>query len=214
MFYGYRRYKIHAWDTSLVGAHDIWNGREMQAKCDYSSVYYGNEEEQCKQHLLAGTCKCGIYVLKQPDIVPDYKVWPGLVQVVAWGAFIEFELGWRVQYARMEHIWVEPEWIESLQYDWDPDELLRALSVKYDVSSEIRRSAICCGRDHEQAYWPSAQGPLPICKMGTSHINNCLKYISKAARRDVIAAKWELVFEDELKRRAPAVVDGKMKVTF
>lgn len=213
MITGYRRYQING--DMLRGAHDDWEGRELQATC------YGSAET-CEQHLTGDEvfgprCSCGIYVLKGPDMIQDYAKWPAIAAVTAWGAYIEFEYGYRIQYTRIEHVWIEPDWVldsHKDDVDWEPQLDLDALAQRYGVVVEFRQSAVCCGQQHKMAYWPSKQGPISVCKMETSHIVNAMKYIKTAARRDSHAQAWKFIFEQELDRRKARVVGGKMKVVF
>lgn len=217
----------------LKGAQAIWEDREFQATCNYQYrrreteliTLSETEEQVCEEHLKNDmNCTCGIYVLKGPDIKHDYSQWPALVAVTGWGAFVEYEFGWRIQYTRMEHIWVEPNWateyLESMDIPGYTKELLvgtmlQQLSGRYKVPTEIRKAAICCGEDHEMVYWPSAEGPLLLCQMQTSHIVNCLRYLERAAKRDRSSAGWKRTFEKEIDRRSARMGEnGKIKVIF
>lgn len=230
---GYRRYQLQynyaeqlqgtSYQTvyRLAGVKAEWTSREMQAECLNGAIGSDRLSAQltCALHLSAEyqqsyirDCTCGIYVPKGPDLIPDYHSYPAIVAVSAWGNYIEYEYGYRVQFVRMEHIWIEPEWIEHLQGEVDVDDILENLTKRYGVPAEVRKSAVCCGQDHDMGYWPSQKGPLLICKMETSHIVNCLKYMKRTQSRAEWV--WKNRFEKELKRRAPQKVDGKTMVTF
>lgn len=232
----------------LQGAHAVWNTVEMHSSCasppsqiankispdewlslaDPSTVpdwRYETPEEVCYRHLLYNDyCKCGTYVLKGPDMIQDYASWPVIAQVIGWGAYVEYERGWRIQHARIEQMWVEPEIWEvsrsrnrqtyNRQTQIDTLTWVKLLRHKYQVPVQVRTGPLCCGNDHEMGYWESSDGPKLVCQMSTSHIVNALKYLHKMARRDRSAAKWEMIFEKELERRKPKIVDGKVKVIF
>lgn len=210
MFSGYRRYRLNGDirnDTLLLeGAYAPWYDREFTSVCNgnYSDNAF-TLEEVCAEHLLAGICACGIYVLKQPNYIAGYREWPVLAEVSAWGAYIEFQSGWRVQHARIEHIWLDDAF-----YADDVEELADRYKVRIDI---LGKACLFCQQDHEYAVWPASGGAISICKMATSHILNALNYLQKTARRDASAAKWKSIFEKELKRRAPKLENGKMLVT-
>ena len=228
---GYRRYQLqysyedqkqgtsnrHAY--RLAGVKAEWQTREMQAEClGTRSIAGADPKATAEFHLdeiynrSGYDCTCGIYVPKQPDLIPDYHSYPAIVAVSAWGNYIEYERGYRVQFVRMEHIWIEPDWVDSLYGEEDVDKILENLTARYGVPAEIRRSAICCGQDHDMVFWPSGKGPVLICRMATSHIVNCLKYMKRTQSRSEWA--WKNRFEKELKRREAKRIDGKTMVTF
>lgn len=213
MITGYRRYILRDNGTSdftLVGASVEWPSRELTATCvrSFTSKSGG---DLCERHLLEGVCSCGIYVLKSPDTLPEYSKWPAIVAVTGWGAFTEFEHGWRIQHVRMEHIWIEPEWIESIKREWNLDVFMQLLKLRYEVNIEVRQNALCCGQKHEMAYWPSRNGMIPLCQMSTGHIVNALKYLDGSmGRRFAFASKWNLTLKVELKRRAERFVGSKV----
>jgi hypothetical protein len=224
VIFGYRRYQItYTTDVdpvkaiTLKGAYDTWSSVEMTAECRLGrpiEQLLETSHQVCFRHLttIAESCHCGIYVVKGPDMIPDYSEWPILAQVVGWGGFVEYEYGWRIQYCRIEQMWLDSS--QEYHFNFDAVETIEFLRSKYNVPVKLLTGAVCCGQNHEMGYWPSKNGPISICQMATSHIANALKFLDKAARRDRSAAKWQLAFQQELKRREPKKIGDKTIVRF
>jgi hypothetical protein len=212
MIIGYRRFRLQGDRKSprLSGVYEVWSTRDEQAHCrahDRFTTYADDLKTVCVAHLMLGQCSCGIYVLKQPDIVPDYKDYPVLAEVTAWGQYIEFERGWRVQFCRLEGLW-----INRRNYSL---ELAEELSEVYGGIPVLLEKG-CCDREHFAELWPSQGGAVPICKMATSHILNAVKYMERAPSNYGLSShKWLKEFKKELAYRH-SLTEGKgpTKVVF
>lgn len=105
---GWREYQIEEVGAILYGAaHGRWEGAEMAAQC---------QALPARQHLLDGTCSCGIYILKEKpsQIQRPWKVW---AEVVGWGAYIEYERGWRCEHVRIERLRIpDTAWLLGQRY--------------------------------------------------------------------------------------------------
>jgi hypothetical protein len=240
---GYRRFNVRynrdldSW--LLQGANATsWEEYELQAECD-------GLKELCAKHLTEGTCSCGIYILKQPDLDVGYMSFPVLAAVSGWGVFTEYDKGWRIQFSRLEHLWLEDQ--EDRR-----DAIIKSLVRRYGVLAEFRarptraqvvqqrqhflypvptpqspplaratvqpilatpQTCAACNKQHEIAFWPAQSGSVSICQMETGHIVNALKYLGRKGQ-GASEAKWKFLFEKELERRAPKVVNGKTRVVF
>ena len=108
---GWRQYDHRISGDILRGMTGrCWMNATMQANCN---VVW--DTDAAEEHLLAGSCTCGIYVLKER---PEGDLAPILAEVVGWGAYVEYERGWRCQYVRIERLFV-PDTVAALRARYD-----------------------------------------------------------------------------------------------
>lgn len=121
---GWRTYDIRL-DRLYGLAGFAWEGAHLKASCHALIQPPGD----CHAHLRAGTCTCGIYVAREmprpwarPPVAPV-----AVAEVVGWGAYVEYERGWRCENVRIEKL-----------YAWDT---AWALEQRYGCPVELVREA-------------------------------------------------------------------------
>lgn len=123
---GYRRFNYT--NGLLQGMFGpAWTMRTSRAVCNAHGKTHGPSaphlrgEELCPSITGSG---CGIYILKSPRDVEPGGVF---AECVGWGAYVEHEHGWRVEWARIERLW--------LGQSWNPA-IAQAMSEYYGVPVE------------------------------------------------------------------------------
>lgn len=204
MITGFRRYELLPRDGLLRGATAIaWKERELQAECNNTQGSKKTKQAAAEYHLKAeeNICGCGIYITKA-EYFGGYEQFSVLAAVTGWGAYIEFQNGWRVQYASIEHLWVTGAAdIAALEkkygvgvdvktkvpaYAADPRAVTftstggSAIGLTYVPQSYKVLAQACdrCNGTHDLTPWtPRDKKPLRVCEMDTSHISNTKRYL-------------------------------------
>lgn len=153
MIPGYRRHHLVANDPSnihLAGYIIPWPGASLTAECLPNVMRAGNRWEsapaekhvelqrEAREHLgmMEPPCgalhSCGIYMVpEREDLVDAARAFGNVeVQVMGWGRVAEYAKGWRVEHARILHIWLLTQYMS----DGDSDrvaEIASALKVRY-----------------------------------------------------------------------------------
>lgn len=219
MINGYRRYDLRG--GTLEGATGtVWNERELIAICKKGARAKEAQLALAAVHLANDIdCSCGIYITKSEHIA-DYTSFPVLAAVTGWGGYVEYEKGWRVQYARIEHLWVN---YNGKKVDIDLDILAEKYGVAVEATTNVgswaappsTRTSIAinpqqcvkCGNIHDLSPWtPKGRAPLLVCQMDTGHVVNAKKYLENLASIGMAApwhSKWIKIFEDSIAQRQP-----------
>lgn len=183
MIKGFRRYALFAGDTLKGATNFLWGEAELQAECRVAQ-YLFNASEEVRQrfaytHLLEQTCKCGIYIQRTEDPGKGVDQEDFIVAAVTgWGAGVEYIDGWRMQFARIEHLWV-PE----IKLDY-PSRTIDALKERYKVNITMIPytvpTAMCCTRDHPTELFRDDNGEsYTLCKLSVKAINRYAKLYSQ-----------------------------------
>lgn len=185
MIQGFRRYSL-THDNRLRGATNyVWDKSEIEAECRTSPNGWLPIDERralANKHLLERDCKCGIYIQRTEDpgkgvdhvdfIVAAVTGWGA--GVAYWGNDVNDIVGWRMQFARIEHLWV-PE----IKLDY-PLSTPIALEERYGVDVTVipynTPTAMCCTRDHTPELFRDDDGmSRPLCKLSLPAIERYMK---------------------------------------
>lgn len=130
---GWRQYSLDSLGKLSGGFGIPWDSTEMHAECR-AAVYTPNAVlRTAVEHLAEGTCTCGIYIVGDPP-----PAWANTIevyaQVVGWGAVVEHEHGFRVEYCRIERlvVLVNEELVSA-----SVEILVSLLERNYDVPIEV-----------------------------------------------------------------------------
>lgn len=157
----------------LRGAHAaIWETAEFAASCGAISMDYPAEvrQEVALRHLELGRCKCGVYITKDDIAGAGASALPIRATVVGWGAFVEYESGWRTQFARITSLIVQQ--ITAGQYD---HVLAKELETRYGVPVTTEVALLCCGQDHTKLLFKEDSKDVPICKVSEETLRSYAK---------------------------------------
>lgn len=189
MIQGFRRYSLTQ-NNRLRGATNyVWDEPEVEAECRDSTnawLHITERRALANKHLLEQTCKCGIYIQHTEDpgkgvdeldfVVAAVTGWGA--GVAYWGKDLNDIVGWRMQFARIEHLWL-PE--IKLAY---PKETIPALKDRYGVEITVipytLPTALCCTRDHPTELFRDDNGEsYTLCKLSVKAINRYAKLYSQ-----------------------------------
>lgn len=151
MITGFRKYNwaVDRNKTSapitLEGMNGVrWPKAELTATCEYTGGYRGSfrgtaSPERAQRHLMDtdDPCSCGIYLPKTEEYLEtSYLAAPVTAALVGWGAFIEYDKGYRLQHARIERLWVN---VDRLPYpSMTPGASVEQLQKRYGCIVETR----------------------------------------------------------------------------
>lgn len=182
---------LHA---TLVGARSRpWETRQMQAQCLTGSeriAFADSDGKRAAIHLEFDTgCTCGIYITKTEEMGRgvDFDRFPVLANVVGWGHYVEYEEGWKVQFARIESMSLRDNTSDAKMI---ADVLERTYEVPVQVAPRVSN---CCNRKHLPQLFKSGDADVPICKLPPSELARLYKLYEMMSLRDTNFARkmWE-----------------------
>lgn len=210
MITGFRRYRLvyrqqiayadaYLASFRLVGARNItWDTRESTARClkrlDLGTV------QRASRHLMADECSCGIYITRTREMGRgvQWESFPVLAHVIGWGAFVEYEGGWRVEHCRIEAL-------ELRDNSSDAKDVATLLSRQYGVPVQVVGGTLpCCDRLHTPRLYRVDAYEVPICRVPTTRLFEMAKIVELMGQNDYALKQLEEI-DAELRQRAPVI---------
>lgn len=167
MIQGFRRYRLNPLNQIVGRFGATWDKADFTAEClvrHYGGVYEGDRKDLAFQHLSNDfPCKCGIYITKTHkahESTQDEENYNVEAVVTGWGAYAEYDDGWKVQFARIERMTLFSSYP-------DDNKIATFLQETYNVPvSFVTDYRPCCMRQHTKKYYKNSNGiDVPICKL-------------------------------------------------
>jgi len=147
-----------------------WPGREVIAECapmrDKHMLGHNTRQNLAAIHLKAGECKCGIYITRDRNalgagVVSQEHEFTVIAAITGWGAFVEYELGWRTQFARLEALFVAKNTVPTVK----KPEVENDLFLRYGIPVSFVQHNMCCSREHAPQLFRVDGEEVPICQL-------------------------------------------------